>query len=766
MQEIVLEVGQSGGARFKTIELAVAHARELKVQDPRTWIRIHIAPGVYYLRETLTIDPVLSGQPGMPTVIAGTGPGVRLVAGRRLRPFWEAVDGHILAARIPGPAFDQLFVDGLRQTRARYPNLPRAGARPFDAVAGDALDPQRTSGWTDPVGGIVHARHAHQWGSVFVPIMGTDDGMVELGPQLANNRPYDLNRQELYVENIREELDAPGEWYYDEADECLYYWPEDGTDAQSALFEAGGGTRAVQIAGSLRGPVHDVRLEGLRIEHAGQTFLEATEPLLRSDWMIARHAAVVVQNAHDVAVQRCEISQCGGTGVLLDGYARRVVVSGCRLYQLGGGGVYVFGRASSVRTPMYEYDHTARIADTDLIPGPRDIEYPEDCVIDDNLIHDVGLLELQSAGVSLSMASRISVSSNTIYRLPRSGINICDGTWGGHLIELNDVFQTVLETSDHGAFNSWGRDRFWDADPAETAERVRSVEGFASLDALVATTIRHNRFHCEHGWDIDLDDGSSNYLIYSNVLLAGGLKLREGYDRQVWNNVIIGNGVHLHVWLPNSRDRVERNILGTGHQPIRLRHLGDTIDHNLFAHLGDLSAARDLGVDRHSAAGSADFINPQAGDYRVREGSPALALGFENFPMNNFGVKSAGLRSRAESCPVPLPMTGTAERASTRELPQLPGLVLRSVTNQAEVSAHGLAAAVGVAVIAFPADSDFRDGDVILGLAAGEYTAERPIADVDQLGKILSSTPWLKQTRYVVWRNQARITVLHQHEQG
>ena len=49
------------------------------------------------------------------------------------------------------------------------------------------------------------------------------------------------------------------------------------------------------------------------------------------------------------------------------------------------------------------------------------------------------------------MASGIVVRHNSIYQVPRAGININDGTWGGHLLEFNDVFDTVLETGDHGA---------------------------------------------------------------------------------------------------------------------------------------------------------------------------------------------------------------------------------------------------------------------------------------------------------------------------
>ena len=59
------------------------------------------------------------------------------------------------------------------------------------------------------------------------------------------------------------------------------------------------------------------------------------------------------------------------------------------------------------------------------------------------------------------MCQDIKVSHNTIYDVPRAGINISEGTWGGHIIGYNDVFNTVKESGDHGSFNSWGRDRYW-----------------------------------------------------------------------------------------------------------------------------------------------------------------------------------------------------------------------------------------------------------------------------------------------------------------
>ena len=148
------------------------------------------------------------------------------------------------------------------------------------------------------------------------------------------------------------------------------------------------------------------------------------------------------------------------------------------------------------------------------------------------------------------MAQGITVRDVSIYDCARSGINVSEGTWGGHLIEGCDVFDTVLETHDHGSFNSWGRDRFWHLKGV-----ARQSPNFPA-GCRETSIIRNSRWRCDHGWDVDLDDGSSNYDIYNNLLLAKGLKLREGFRRHAWNNVIVNNGLHPHVWYVGNGDEV------------------------------------------------------------------------------------------------------------------------------------------------------------------------------------------------------------------
>jgi len=48
---------------------------------------------------------------------------------------------------------------------------------------------------------------------------------------------------------------------------------------------------------------------------------------------------------------------------------------------------------------------------------------------------------------------------------------------------------------------------------------------------------------------------------------------------------------------------------------------------------------QDKGHDIHSVFADPMFVDPANGDYRVKPESPALKLGFKNFPMDQFGVQ-------------------------------------------------------------------------------------------------------------------------------
>jgi hypothetical protein len=514
-----------------------------------------------------------------------------------------------------------------------------------------------------------------------------------------------------------EELDAPGEWFLDGKNDTLYFYPPAGMELDKATFEAVRLRHLVEFRGTAAKPVRFVTLRGLTFRHAARTFMDNREPLLRSDWTIYRGGAVFLTGTEDCALEGCFLDHVGGNAVFVNSYNRRLTIRACHIAGAGASGVAFVGDPRAVRNPLFEYGERQSLADIDLTPGPKSPDYPADCLVEDCLIYRTGRIEKQTAPVQIAMSQRITVRHCSLYDVPRAGINIGDGCWGGHLIEFCDVFDTVRETGDHGSFNSWGRDRFWglkdiDLHTVTTGER----RDLPLLDAVEPTILRHNRWRCDHGWDIDLDDGSSNYRIYSNLCLHGGLKNREGFYRVVENNVMVGNSFHPHVWYRNSEDVFRRNIVCTPYRPIRVpRPWGKQCDFNLLHTPARSEPAPAIvlqeasGRDEHSLAADAGFVDPASGDYRVGEASPALSLGFQNFPMDEFGVKAPELRAIARTPRLPSSPTAAPDPRSARREPRViqcwQQAGVRNIEGPGDQSAHGLPEPHGVLLVDVPPGS-------------------------------------------------------------
>jgi hypothetical protein len=481
--------------------------------------------------------------------------------------------------------------------------------------------------------------------------------------------------------------------------------------------------------------------------------METQEPLLRSDWTIYRGASITLEHAENINIKDNDFVNLGGNALAINRFANNINITGNHISQIGAGAINFIGDPSAVRSPSFTYKEFVKIEEMDLGFGPKNNLYPQNSVVENNLIHDIGQVEKQVAGVQLSMTKSITISHNSIYRVPRAGINASEGTWGGHLIEFNDVFDTVLETGDHGAFNSWGRDRFWHPVRNKMNALKKSHSDLYKKDAIETVTIRNNRFHCDHGWDIDLDDGSSNYDIYNNVMLNGGLKLREGFDRNAYNNILINNSFHPHVWFEDSGDKFTRNIVLVGHQPVSNYHWGDEVDHNLFMTEAALKQAQALGIDKNSTYGAPMFRDADSGDYRVKENSKALKMGFKNFAMDQFGVTGKRLKKLAETPKIPeLFMAGDGSNSS--KIYDFLGAKVKSIETLGEQSATGVDEIAG-AMVLFVADGSVLDqegikpNDVIL-----EVFKVKVITAVDLLNAY-QTNKWRGKLILTISRNQS-----------
>jgi hypothetical protein len=527
----------NNGTILKPLASLAAAQKMARMMAGHEPVTVFLHSGVYYLPDTLEFTPADSGTKKYPVIYeAARDEKPAISGGQELKLDWTPFRDGIFQAKVPsGLVVDQLFVNGERQQMARYPNYD-AHAQIFNGTAADAISPERVARWSDPAGGYIHAMHENLWGDMHWRILGKKaDGSLEYEGGWQNNRPSAMHEQFRFVENIREELDAPGEWFHDAKANVLLYFPPEGLDLKTAAVEAVRLRHLIEFNGAKAQPVKFITLRGLTFRHAARTFIENREPMLRTDWTIYRGGAVLVNGAEDVAIESCDFDQLGGNSIFVNNYNRRITVRGCLIQESGANGIAFVGDPRAVRNGIGWKEHND-FAAIDLTPGPLTDNFPADCLVEDCLITRSGRFEKQTAPVEIDMAQNITVRHCSIYDVPRAGINIGDGCWGGHVIEFCDIFDTVKETGDHGSFNSWGRDRYWGLRGVPDG----ALPKLALLDVVKPITLRNNRWRCDHGWDIDLDDGSSHYLIYNNLLLNGGLKFREGFQRTATNNIIVG----------------------------------------------------------------------------------------------------------------------------------------------------------------------------------------------------------------------------------
>ena len=657
----------------------------------------------------------------------------------RRKDFTEVGRG-VFCADVSRPV-DALYIAGQKYTMARYPKATDPDEI-FGGYAADCTDPQKVKTWADPTGGYIHAMHTALWGGFSYEIDGKtaeDELLYHGGWQ--NNRQSPMHREYRFVENIREEMTEPGEWMYSAAEGKIYVRPLHGADLDRTEIVVASQFMILENC-------KNVTVENLSFGYGSRTFMETKEPLLRSDWTICRKGAVLVKNSSDCTIDRCTFHDIGSNGVFVDGNCLNIVVSRSHFTEIGASGICFVGRPSSVRSPLFEYNQTQSASEMDKTPGPKSDEYPKNCLVEDCLIEYVGTTEKQATGVEISMAYGITVKNCTICHTSRAGINISEGTFGGHRIEGCDVFDTVRETGDHGSFNSWGRDRFWHLNDTRDDECGQ----YAGLDMLAPNVITRNRFRCDRGWDIDLDDGSSNYIITENLCLNGGLKLREGFRRVARNNITVNNSVHCHVWYPNSGDLVENNIMFRPYPaPIQMPEVWGFVDKNILHTPGQTEpvAAEALGKitgqDQHSVCLDCDFTAPERSDYRPR--NPYL-VGFENFP-SEFGVRYEPLRRMADT-PILPHIVENIQGDVNGPTRLIDGATLRNIANDGEMTVYGTNGHTGALVLSVDGAAQKR------GLQIGDVIVEYDRREISGVDDIPSDADWIKGD-ITVLRRQCRL---------
>ena len=170
---------QGAGTRedpFASFERALTETKKFAGKEP---ITIWFNEGSYYLNQTIEIEKECSGTTDNPIVFSALpGAKVTVKGSQHLDELnWKEHRDGIFVTELPhGLVFDQLFINGARQHRARFPNFdyqnPIRGGKGYQQVTGGSnhrydswfsYNPEIFSEkeWKNPETGIVHAFQSH-----------------------------------------------------------------------------------------------------------------------------------------------------------------------------------------------------------------------------------------------------------------------------------------------------------------------------------------------------------------------------------------------------------------------------------------------------------------------------------------------------------------------------------------------------------------------------------------------------------------------------
>ena len=644
---------------FATLPRGLDAAREFRRQHSDSQQQpaiVYVRRGSYFLSEPLVLKTedsglTLAAYPGETPTLSGG----RLIAG------WKevAVNGRRLwAADVPEARqgqwyFRELWINGRRATRARYPNrgylkiaelLEKAkewtqGHSRFRFREGDLKS------WSAATNGEVVVMN--RWVESRLPIVSVDEKehIISFGKrsvfELAPGDPY-------YVEGAFEFLDEPGEWYLESTKGILYYLPRAGEklsaiEAIAPVLAQVARLEGRPVAGQF---IERLTLRGLRFAHTEwcypKGFSGKNKPTISPEpkpeiggfgqAAVGVPGAVWGEGVRDCIFEHCSFSGLGNYGLELARGCQNNRILGCEFSDLGAGGLKL--GETSLR------DQEAERAGGNQVAGCR--------------IHDGGKMFPSAIGIWIGQSPNNQVTHNLIHDFYYTGISV-GWTWGygpalatNNTVQFNHVHHIGVKSDGDGPILS-------------------DMGGIYTLGKQPGTKIRNNLWHDiaglqYGGWGIYFDEGSSGIVAKSNVVYRtthGGFHQHYGETNVVRNNIFaFGRDYQLQRTLPETHISFsfQTNIVYFESGVVWAGNLsGDKyeIDENLYfdarpdakpdaLRLGPATwqqwSAR--GHDRHSLVADPLFIAAGESDFRLRSNSPAFQLGFHPIDVSQAGLSA------------------------------------------------------------------------------------------------------------------------------
>ncbi|HOD50025.1 MAG TPA: right-handed parallel beta-helix repeat-containing protein [Candidatus Hydrogenedentes bacterium] len=622
---------------FATLQRAREAVRAIKAADGLLvgGIEVIVAGGIYVLDAPFELTAEDSGTAANRIVYrAADGAEVRLLGGKVVNNFQPVTDqavldrldesarGHVLQADLkalgitdfgaPNGGGIELFFADKPMTVSRWPN--EGFVRIQDIVVDDGhqihgnkgsmtgkfvYEGDRPARWLNEEDPWLHGYWFWDWSDERKPINNIDiqNHIIELAEP---PHGYGYRKgQWYYAFNMLTEIDAPGEWHLNRETGTLYFWPPAPIDSAAALVSV------IPTIVSMNGASF-VTFRGFTFEACRSTACVIREGVVN------RVAACVFRN--------------GGAGAVSIGGGTNHGVVGCDIYQMAGGGISING-------------------------GDRTTLAPASHFADNNHIHHYARwYRVYHSGIQLSGVGN-RASHNLIHDAPHMGMG-----FGGndHLIEFNELYNVCFETNDAGAIYT-GRD--W---------------------TMRGNLLRYNYLHDITGFEnrgcvgIYLDDMFASADMIGNVFynVTRAAFIGGGRDCTVANNIFVNCNPAMHLdaralgwahghadgWIQEAAEKGTLCGIAYNKPPYSERYpaLVTILDKEPKAPEGNViarnicwggewdgmqdDAEKYVTLENNLIQEDPHFMDADNKDFRLKEDSPAFALGFEPIPIEKIGL--------------------------------------------------------------------------------------------------------------------------------
>ncbi len=621
---------------------------------------VSVEDGNYELTAPLVFEAEDSGKPNAPIVYEGSGR-AQISGGTRISG-WKVVGGR-WQVLVPGVRegnwnFAELWVNGQRRQR---PRLPKSGyffvERALEPSSPDSRGHDRfgfqqgdvQASWSNRAD--IDFLMMQIWTMARVKPRDIDvaNRIVTFGSPTSTRESYgSFPRGHRYlVENVKEALSQPGEWYLDRPSGLLTYIPLPGENPNTAQVTAPRLSSLVEFHGGSdgRAPVSDIVLRGLSFGYTN--FVTPPQGNVDGQAEVSLKGTIRGVGAERIALEDSGISHVGEYAVEFGAACHDDRIENCVMLDLAAGGVKIGTTSNS---------------DDEQVLASRNI-------VRNNLIAHFGRMHPAGIGVWVGHSPWNVVAHNTIRDGYYTGISP-GWSWGYGKSGMHH------NTLAYNNISLIGQDVLSD------------MGGIYTLGVTPGTTVHHNLIHDVSsfdygGWGLYFDEGTSGITAYDNLIYrtkSTTFHQHYGENNVVTNNIFALGGEGM---MRRTRDEehlsfsIERNIFLLNDSPLldgawNIDEKRAHLNNNLYWNAGrapitfagkSLDQWRAQGHDLNSLIADPMFANWKAGNFALAPNSPALKLGFVPFDVSSAGrlnhdgsaLKYLGEAPRAFPAPPPPP---------------------------------------------------------------------------------------------------------------